>query len=137
MLSLAAITKLESVSKASPYISSSSFCQINYKCRVSYASDELPDGWTCLPTQVWELWVCFLLSRAALTDGVTLKSSLCHTLTDHLTRHLRRVLKLEIKNAALWGFKNTVNTLLQQHVDLFIRMFVYLFGFLFIKLGNT
>lgn len=26
-----------------------------------HASDELPDGRPCLPAQVWELWVCFLV----------------------------------------------------------------------------
>lgn len=35
--------------------------QINYKCRVPHASDELPNGRPRLPAQVWELWVRFLL----------------------------------------------------------------------------
>lgn len=59
---------------------------INAECPMRLMNFPM-DGHAC-PLKFGSCEFCFLLSLSGLTDGVTLKWSHCHIVTDHLTRCL-------------------------------------------------
>lgn len=76
---------------------------INAECPMRLMNFPM-DGHAC-PLKFGSCEWLFLLRLVGLTDGVTLKWSLCHRVTDHLTRCLRRF-QSETSHTAHLGTQN-------------------------------